>query len=401
MKRVVSSELARRSSTLCRHGIFVLGWLAVAFACVLPHTARADEASREAAFRDQLQPLLRAYCFECHGKDDAQGEVQLEKYNAVKDLTADRKEWLRALKQVQLGSMPPEDGPKLDSDTRARMVKLIDELANAVDCVRNPNPGKVTLRRLNREEYRNTVRDLTGVEYTPARGFPGDDVGYGFDNIGDVLSLPPLLMEKYLDAAEAISGKAIYTPPPPEIYEIAKTPEKLIGSDKFSTNSSQVTLHSRGTVSISPELPFGGEYVVTITASASQAGDEPAKMEVTSGSFKQVVNVPSSEPKEYPVKLRLGLGKRTIDFSFINDFYDKDSKADRNLFIHYVHLKGQEQKLNIMTDVELPASHKALLFVTPDAKVTQEEASAKVLHRLASRAFRRPATQPKSKSSAI
>ncbi len=95
----------------------------------------------------------------------------------------------------------------MDAGTRDRLVKLIDELANAVDCVRNPNPGKVTMRRLNRQEYRNTVRDLTGVDYEPAKGFPGDDVGYGFDNIGDVLSLPPLLMEKYLDAAEVISAR--------------------------------------------------------------------------------------------------------------------------------------------------------------------------------------------------
>lgn len=376
---------------------FVGGTLAFAFLTIFGPLSPADEASREAAFRDQLQPLLRAYCFECHGNDDAQGDVHLEKYGSVKELTADRKEWFRALKQVQLGTMPPEDGPKMDSATRARMVKLIDELANSVDCVRNPNPGKVTLRRLNREEYRNTIRDLTGVDYTPARGFPGDDVGYGFDNIGDVLSLPPLLMEKYLDAAEAISGKAIYTPPPPEIYEIAKTPDKLIGSEKFSTSSSAVNLYSSGTVSIAPELPFGGEFVVTITASATQAGNEPAKMEVKSGKFKQVIDVPTKEPKEYAVKLRLGLGKRPIEFSFINDYYDKETKADRNLLIHYVHLKGQEQKISVVNDVELPASHKALLFVEPDANTTPEVASAKVLQRLASRAFRRPATQAEVK----
>ena len=75
-----------------------------------------------------------------------------------------------------------------------------------------PNSGRVTLRRLNREEYNNSVRDLFGVDFRPADDFPSDDVGYGFDNIGDVLSISPLLMEKYLDAAETISEQAISVP---------------------------------------------------------------------------------------------------------------------------------------------------------------------------------------------
>ena len=78
----------------------------------------------------------------------------------------------------------------------------------SVDCKLENNPGKVTIRRLNREEYRNTIRDLLGVDFQPD-DFPNDEVGYGFDNIGDVLSLPPMLMEKYLAAAEEIVTKAI------------------------------------------------------------------------------------------------------------------------------------------------------------------------------------------------
>ena len=100
------------------------------------------------------------------------------------------------------------DGEQMAEEVRQRMVRVVDELANAVDCVQNPNAGKVVMRRLNRIEYRNTIRDLLGVDYEPAINFPGDDVGYGFDNIGDVLSLPPLLMEKYLLAADAFAESA-------------------------------------------------------------------------------------------------------------------------------------------------------------------------------------------------
>src|SRR5204862_6936859 len=76
------------------------------------------------------------------------------------------------------------------------------------DCTGPRDPGRVTIRRLNRAEYNNTIRDLVGVDFKPAADFPTDDVGYGFDNIGDVLSLPPLLMEKYLAAAEKVIEEA-------------------------------------------------------------------------------------------------------------------------------------------------------------------------------------------------
>src|SRR5258707_1317035 len=72
--------------------------------------------------------------------------------------------------------------------------------------------GRVTMRRLNREEYNNTIRDLTGLDLRPADDFPSDDVGYGFDNIGDVLSISPLLLDKYVVAAEKIAQAAIITP---------------------------------------------------------------------------------------------------------------------------------------------------------------------------------------------
>ena len=217
-------------------GFLVLSW----------GQAWADQAANSATYKNSLLPLLRTYCFDCH---DSGSEVSLEDDASALALQKNRKLWVRALAQVRIGSMPPADGDKMDAKSRQRMGDLIDSLANAVDCVNNPNAGKVALRRLNRHEYRNTIRDLTGVDYEPARGFPGDDVGYGFDNIGDVLSLPPILFEKYMDAAEFITGKAIYTPPPPTVYEIDVTPSKLAGADKFHI-ASGLTMASRGTVTL-------------------------------------------------------------------------------------------------------------------------------------------------------
>lgn len=357
----------------------------------------ADSATQNAQYRDQLIPLLRTYCFDCHGSEHAEGDVKLDKYESVEAVLGDRKEWMRALKQVQLGSMPPVGGPELDPQTRARMIKLIDDLANAVDCVRNPNPGKVTLRRLTRNEYRNTVRDLVDVDYEPAAGFPGDDVGYGFDNIGDVLSLPPLLMEKYLDAAEQIVGQAIVTAAPGQIFEVNRSGASLAGADKLAVRGSSLGIYSRGTATLAVELPFAGDFVLTITASGDQGGDEPVKVEVVSGKFKQIVNVPNKTEAEYNVPLKLGAGKREISFTFINDFYDAASKQDRNLYIHHLNLTGEERRPRFMLPLKLPESHERLIFARPTGDVSEEQASATVLQRLASRAFRRPATQDEVK----
>lgn len=357
------------------------------FLLALGGPARPDDASHESAFRNSLLPLLRTYCFQCH---DAGSEIPLEQTASAAQLQDDRRLWVRALAQVRLGTMPTEDGEAMGPGVRDRMANLIDQLVNAVDCVRNPNAGKVALRRLNRAEYRNTVRDLTGVDYQPADGFPGDDVGYGFDNIGDVLSLPPLLIEKYLDAAEYISGKAIYTSPPPQIYEIDKPPASLIGAEKYG-GSSRLTLASQGTVSLQCDLPFGGVYVVTVTASGDQAGNEPARMEVSCGNSRRSIDVPTKNAEEYQATFRLGKGKRKFDISFVNDFYVA-GKADRNLHLHHVNLRGTERTTQFVSSDQLPASHKKIIFATPSPQLTEDEASAAVLSRLASRAFRRPAT---------
>ena len=96
-----------------------------------------------------------------------------------------------------------------------RIVPLLALLPSLLLAQPKSDPGRVTARRLNRAEYNNTIRDLLAIDFQPASDFPADDSGYGFDNIGDVLSLSPILMEKYLAAAEKIARAAITPPPTP------------------------------------------------------------------------------------------------------------------------------------------------------------------------------------------
>ena len=108
------------------------------------------------------------------------------------------------------GIMPPAGKPRPSGEERRILEDWIKYGAFGID-PKDPDPGRVTVRRLNRVEYRNTIRDLIGVDYDTTAEFPPDDTGHGFDNIGDVLTMSPLLLEKYIAAADVIVSKAVPT----------------------------------------------------------------------------------------------------------------------------------------------------------------------------------------------
>jgi mono/diheme cytochrome c family protein len=185
---------------------------AAALFVAAPALAAEDlAAKRERAFKRQIQPAIERFCSDCHGGGAAEGEVRLDAAQNAVQLRRDRKTWLTALRKTRNAEMPPKDAEQPSEDERRQLAEALDELLNKLDCATEARPGRVTIHRLNRVEYRATVRDLLGVDYEPAADFPADDVGYGFDNIADVLSLPPILLEKYLAAAEAITQQAIVT----------------------------------------------------------------------------------------------------------------------------------------------------------------------------------------------
>lgn len=364
----------------------VILWTVLAFCTPLS----ADQASNEPIYQEQLLPLLRTYCLDCHAVD-GDSEVQLDKDQSALQVQQNRAFWNHVMTQVRSGSMPPADGEVMDAANREKMLETIEKLVNSVDCVQQANPGKVALRRLNRIEYRNTIHDLTGIDYQPSEGFPGDDVGYGFDNIGDVLSLPPLLMEKYLDAAETITGQAIITPLAPRLWEININPATLDNAKKY-VRQNGLTLASRGTVSLSTEIPFAGDYVLTMSASGDQGGDDPVRVEIKSGKFQTIVDVPSEAPENYPVSLSLKKGKVSIDLTFTNDFY-VEGKVDRNFHLHHLHLEGTERQPAKKPPLKLTDNHRKIIFAVPSEKLSAEDATTQVLSRFGSRSFRRPITQ--------
>jgi mono/diheme cytochrome c family protein len=184
-------------------------WFAavLAFAILAP-IARGADGEAEARYRDAIEPLLVENCYGCHGDGAKKGGMALD---APEDaLLHDRVLWWNVLKNVRAGLMPPAGKPRPSPDEARLLADWIKREVFGLD-PDDPDPGRVTIRRLNRVEYRNTIRDLMGVDYNTAEEFPADDTGYGFDTVADVLTVSPLLLEKYLYAAEAIVAKAVPT----------------------------------------------------------------------------------------------------------------------------------------------------------------------------------------------
>ncbi|MCE9529155.1 MAG: DUF1592 domain-containing protein [Planctomycetales bacterium] len=357
-------------------------------------TAQQRTAKRAQQWEKQIQPLMAKYCYDCHGGAKTEGDLSLVEFKNPAQILKERKRWNVLLQKVDTGAMPLEEA-KLHPSKEERKA-IVDWLAAAltdVDCSGSPDPGRVTLRRLNRREYRNTIRDLVGVDYEPSREFPGDDTGYGFDNIGDVLSLPPVLMEKYLDAAEEIASKAIDARGGKTRLDQRVVGAKLAGAGGKSGFLSWL-LTSNGEAATSFDLPSDGEYEIRVLASGDQAGDEPVKVAVRADGKeleKFDVAEKSGTEKELKTRTRLVKGSRKIGVAFLNDFYNpndpKPDNRDRNLYISMVHVRGPLDD----KDLQLPPLHKQIIFVEPGGRTTRKEATEQVIRRLVTRAFRRPA----------
>jgi hypothetical protein len=177
-------------------------------ACLISLPAMAAPSPAAAQFHDTVRPILGSLCFDCHADGARKGNIAFDEFKSDQSAVEDRELWSKALKMLQAGLMPPAKKPRPTDEQRRQIVGWIKREVFEID-PQHPDPGKVTVRRLNRVEYHNTIRDLLGVDFDTRAEFPADDTGYGFDNIGDVLTLPPMLLEKYLAAANTIIARAV------------------------------------------------------------------------------------------------------------------------------------------------------------------------------------------------
>lgn len=246
------------------------------------------------------------------------------------------------------------------------------------------DPGRKTLHRLNRAEYNNTLRDLLGTSQRPADDFPADDHGYGFDNIADVLSLSPLLLELYDRAAEQVVEEVLHVPrTEPDVFQAEA--EALSGSVGAAWREQGWNLWSNGSIGPSVEIAEAGRYRIAVRAFGQQAGDELAKMAINvNGLPAQIFDVAATQdnPEVYTVEVELEAGLTQIEAEFLNDYYDPDASQDRNLIVDWFEVVGP-------LDVEGGVNPLRERLVTCDPAEGEACASA-ILGRLAPRAWRRP-----------
>ncbi|MBM3459421.1 MAG: DUF1587 domain-containing protein, partial [Armatimonadetes bacterium] len=366
----------------------------VGAAAAAPMSRPAAPANHNTVFQRQVLPLVQKYCINCHGPRLQSAEVGFHTFKTDQEFVQGRAVWEHASKRMASHQMPPRGAPQPTDRERQFLVTWIDTRLSAAECAVK-DPGRVTLRRLNRAEYDNTLRDLLGIELKLSQDFPSDDVGYGFDNIGDVLTLSPLLMEKYLAAAEKAAAATIVTPEPPDPF-LRLEAERLPADGATAVLGTGFRgIYSNGEVRTEIPLEKPGEYLVRIRAYGQQAGSDPVRMEVLFGGAEPqpfAVKAEARSPEVYEMRVRSGPGKQTLVVQYTNDFQDRfnpnPERRDRNLFLDYVEVAGPL----FAADTPLPASHLRLIPVVP-AKGQEEAAARTALRSFARRAYRRPVSE--------
>jgi hypothetical protein len=232
--------------------------------------AAAAEPDAAASFRKNVEPVLNRYCSSCHDSDSKKGGVAFDTDPA--QLIGNKDLWLKTLKMIRAELMPPHSKRRPSPEQLAGVENWIKYSAFGID-PKNPDPGRVTLRRLNRTEYRNTIRDLMGVDFNASAEFPADDTGHGFDNISDVLTVSPLLLEKYIAAAKSIVAQAVPTQ--------ARVPaEKRLTGQQFTPATGK------------PAGPPDGSLILSYYAPAQATCEFPVEH---AGHYQLVLDLTASE----------------------------------------------------------------------------------------------------------
>lgn len=344
-------------------------------------------------FEKHAKPVLQTFCAPCHSGKAPPAGINPTQYRSMADVQKAPREFERILVALRAGTMPPAGSKQPTVAERKKLIADLEAILSG-DC-KIPNPGRVTIRRLNRTEYTNTIRDLVGIEFRRSDDFPSDDVGYGFDNIGDVLSISPLLMEKYLFAAEQIAEEAIVAG--------GSKPQRYGGSELQATEGRSISiegesvLFTAGAVFADHNFVVGGSYRVKIFAYGQQAGPDPCRMQISVDGrpVQTPIDVRQVQEKqgEFEIPITVAAGKHRVQVAFLNDYYQPDDpnprNRDRNLVITALEISGTGP--GSLDYASLPETHRRII-PAPPAKGKEIETARAQLTAFANRAFRRPAT---------
>jgi mono/diheme cytochrome c family protein len=361
----------------------------IAFVLPLAGALRAAEAP-PADFDTAVKPVLSKTCALCHNDKLSSGGMNINAFLTPDSVVAYRDGWEAILQKLRAGEMPPKGIPRPPEAQMQALVHYVEGEFDKADRNAKPDPGHVTARRLNRSEYSNTIRDLLAVDFQAERDFPTDDSGYGFDNIADVLTISPVLMEKYMDAAETIASRAMGADP---------LPKKPLEA-QYHTKDKTIRRVDLSAIEASHRVEWDGDYIVRFGMPGERSADaKPVTLgfwidgvlvktlPVETKPSKLVYFSPYSEAE---VRMYLPSGDHVFRAGFIDDDFvktlsDKDAYNDKkNKFLNSIVFVGP-----FPTDVER-ASRKKILICDPK---TGNACVEKIVTALAHRAYRRPATR--------
>lgn len=345
-------------------------------------------ADLERRFTQDVAPFIETHCVECHSGDEAKGDLRLDRFKGVASVLKGEVDLRKVREMISTGEMPPKKRPQPEDHIKLIVTQWADAMLAYVPTDAPVDPGWCTPHRLNRVEYRNTLRDLLGVDPGAdiASKLPRDDTGYGFDNIADVLSVSPVAIEQYLAAAERAVELGLG--PQVEIGDKPRVLRPIEGKTGQALPKGGFFLYSNGPASATFDAPVEGDYIIRVQAWETKAGNEAAHMSVrvgdkSIGEFE--VSAKREKPKEYKVRTRLKAGPQQIAAHFTNDFYEKD-KADRNLGVESISVAGPIDESGIVR----PKAWAAVFDAGKGKKDDNARAEA-ILGAFASRAYRKPA----------
>ena len=362
----------------------LLSRILVSACCAGPLLFAADAPT----FENTVQPVLTKTCTPCHNQQLASGGLVIAPFTKAASLTADHADWERILDKLRAGEMPPRGIPRPPQLDAA--IAYLGQQLDAAEKNIKPDPGRVTARRLNRAEYSNTIRDLLSVEFHAEKNFPTDDLGDGFDNIGDVLTVSPVLMEKYLSAAQKIAAKALGADPLP------KKPIQV----QFAAKDKKIRRVDPSTIETMGNIPFDGEWDITLGLPGERGADakpvtlgfwvDGKLLQTLSAETKPSELVYFNPYSEEHMRLFLSEGDHTFRAGFIGDDFVKgltpkelyDNK--KNKFLDSITFVGP-----YASKVER-ASRKKILICDPESGPACVD---RIVATLARRAYRRPVTR--------
>ena len=344
-------------------------------------------------FEEVVLPYLERHCYACHSGRDPKALLDLARYDRAETALADAQQWRDVAERVAAGEMPPSGRARPGVEEQRAFLAWIEESFDPESAIEaaepEPHPGRPPLRRLNNREYRNTVRDLFGVDLEVESYLPADPVGRGFDNQGDALDFSELRTERYLEAAERVARRAIRgdgrPSPPVHRYEASALDGPRRGD--------LIALAKVGAALAEHRFPRDGEYEIRVRSFGQQAGPEPCRMGLLLDGEEVeefVVEATQDAPQDDGARVQARAGMRRIHARFLNDYYRPDAEdptqRDRNLFVAWIEVRGP-------LDRPPPTPFQTRLFERFDEGLGAQRERA-ILRHLARRAWRRPPSRP-------